>query len=355
MANTIPDNQLSTYAEIERKIRLVTRSMSENVLSSADIQKEVNRVLLYDMSEELKLFNLLTTFTFYTQPLVDTYENNTTDVNDPFYNFLNKYNTVNPPCYAGGYQLMWSQSLDQFYGLWPKFTTIMQVGAGDGVNLVFVGNINAGNSNNPPVQNTGAQATVLKGEVLFDSIDVTGNAVTLIDYPQTPLIGTLGDVGNTTVNGTINYSTGDFQLVFNTAPAAGQPVNCQFVLLQPARPQSILFYDGKFTLRPVPDQAYKIEMEAYKRPLELLLSSEQPELSEWWEYIAYLASKKILENRNDYESIAQIMPALDNQRKLINRRTVQQLTKSQRAPSIYSDQLGLGTSGNGFFGGPNNF
>ena len=115
-------------------------------------------------------------------------------------------------------------------------------------------------------------------------------------------------------------------------------------------PQSILFYDGKFTVRPVPDKAYRINMEVFVQPTALIDSNQYPKLKEWWTYIAYGASKKIFEDRQDYESVKAIMPEFKTQETLIQRRTIVQQT-SQRASTIYTEQTG--SSGFGFFGSGN--
>ena len=117
----------------------------------------------------------------------------------------------------------------------------------------------------------------------------------------------------------------------------------------------MLYYNDTFTLRPVPDQAYRVQMEVYVRPTELLSSSQSPELSEWWQYIAYLASKKIFEDRMDLESVQQILPELRKQECLILRRTIVQQT-NQRTSTVYSEQTGAaGAYGPGLFSGGGNF
>jgi len=38
-------------------------------------------------------------------------------------------------------------------------------------------------------------------------------------------------------------------------------------------------------------------MEVYRRPLALLIDTQEPELADWWQYIAYGAAKKVLEDK----------------------------------------------------------
>jgi hypothetical protein len=120
-------------------------------------------------------------------------------------------------------------------------------------------------------------------------------------------------------------------------------------------PQAVLFYDGKFVVRPVPDKAYRINMEVFVQPAALLADTQNPKLKEWWQYIAYGASIKVFQDRQDYESVKAIMPEFTSQMDLIQRRTIVQQT-SQRSSTIYTEQMtAAGAYGPGFFSGGGNF
>lgn len=347
----MPDNTLSTLDMIRKKVRRLTRSLSEDQLSTSDLDQYINTFVLYDFPESLRLFNLKTTLTFFTEPYVDTYSTNTTVTTDPLYNFKNKYTTVNPPVYIAGYQALFSQSRDQFFGIYPMINTIASIGTeGDGVTTAYSGYINA---LQPTSVQSGSSGLLLRNNVLFNSIDSSGNAVTLIDYPVSNTTGALGIPGIPeslpSPYGQIDYTTGQFSLVFPSAPAAGAIINSQTVIVQPTLPQSMLFYDGTFTLRPVPDQAYRINIEAFVRPTELLTGSQEPELAEWWQYISYGTAKKIFEDRMDIESVSMIMPEFKQQERLIQRKTIVQYT-TDRASTIYT-QNEAGRYGGGWFSG----
>lgn len=356
----MPDNTLSTLSQIKTKARRLTRSLSEAQLSDSDLTQYINQFLLYDFPEHLRHSNFHTVLTFYTQPFVDTYDTNTTDSSNPLYNFKNKYITVNPPAYIAGFQAVWVESESQFFGVYPKVASIQSIGStGDGMTTTFSGNIN---TNTTPGTN-GNVGLILAGSVLFESADANGLGISLIDYPNpTPsnIVGALAPIGNTAdltgyPYGQINYITGDFNLVFTTAPAAGAPINSQTFLTQPSRPQTIMFFDGAFKLRPVPDQVYAVQVEAYIRPTELLQNTDMPLLSEMWEYIAYGCSLKIFQDRMDTDSIKQILPEYRNREKLINRRTIVQQT-NQAVSTIYKEQTGAaGQYGAGWFSGGGQF
>jgi len=316
--------------------------MSASQLTDAQIDDYINTFVLYDFPEHLRLFNLLTTFTFFTEPYIDEYESNDT-ATSVFYNFKNKYLNINPPIYIAGKQALFLESREQFFGIYPKFNSIASIGtAGDGVQTSFTGTI----------ANVQSGAILVRNNVLFSSVDANGNSLAIIDYPLSPTTGALGlpgvpELTLPTPYGQINYTTGAYTVIFPTAPASGVAINSQTVPVQTSIPQTMLFFDGKFTMAPVPDQAYRVQMEVARRPTELLSGSTSPELAEWWQYIAYGAAKKVFEDRMDLESVQQILPEFHKQQTLINRRTIVQQT-SQRTSTIYSNETGgIGSTASG--------
>lgn len=354
----IIDTNYSTLANIRTKIRRLTRTPSESQLSSNDINNYVNNFILYDFPEHLRLFNLRTTFTFYCQPNVDTYSTNTTVATEPLYNFSNKYISMEGPVYIAGYQAFFSQSREQFFAIYPFVNNIFQIGIGDGVTTNFTGVINLSNPTQPPPpSNIQQNLGILKNNVTFASVDTSGFGLTLKDVPNSlaPKTANLYVPNDlVTSKGTLNYITGAYNLTFPTAPAANTPINVEYVMYQATLPQAMLFYNGIFTLRPVPDQPYPITMDIFQRPDALLSDVDVPGLSEWWQYIAYGASKKIFEDRMDMDSVQMIMPEFKQQERLILRRTLVQ-NSNQRAASIYTEQVGLTNSGYGWGFGSGGF
>ena len=340
----------STLQTIQTKVRRLTRSLSESQLPTTDLNQYINTFVLYDFPEHLRLFNLHTNFTFYTEPYIDTYAPSTDPTND-LYDFNNIYTNFNPPCYIAGYQAVYMQSQNQFYGLYPKINAISSIGVtGDGTTTTFNGYINTQQQNLQPYVNNNSQGIVLlQNNVLFSAIDINNNGLALIDYPVSTSVGALGlpGVPQTALPspyGQINYITGEFTINFPNPPQTGTAINSQVVPLQPSLPQTILFYDGQFVVRPIPDQPYRIQIEADMRPTELLASDQNPQLNEWWQYIAYGAAKKIFEDRMDLESVVQITPEFKKQENLVLRRTIVQNT-TQRTSTIYDQDTNTGVGG----------
>lgn len=346
----------SALTDIQTKVRLITRSPSEGQLTTAQLNQYINTFVLYDFPEHLRLFNLRKTFSFYTEPYVDVYSTSTNTAS-PLYNFINKYITVHPPIYIAGFQSQFFEDREQFFGVYPFVNSIASIGQiGDGVTVSYTGVVNSQQSVVPP--GSTQNIALLRNNVLFSSVNINNNGLALIDYPISASLGNLYVPGGTPtsttvqdVNNYINYVTGVFKITFATAPGVGQPINSQTVPQNIALPQALLFYEGQFTVRPVPDQPYKVTMDVYQQPTELLLTNQSPELAEWWQYIAYGASKKVFEDRMDLDSVQLIMPEFNMQQRLCLRRTIVQQT-SQRSATIYSDQFGgQGAYGNGWFGG----
>lgn len=318
----------STLSAIRTKVRRLTHSPSAALITDAQIDEYINTFVLYDMPETLRLFSLRKTFTFYTEPNVDTYETNTTDPTTPLYNFKNKYTTVHDPIYVAGYKCFYSQSRDEFFAIYPFTSSISTTGnTGDGATTTFTGTLSS--------------VPVLPNQVIFTTKDISGEGLTLIDYPVSNSTGALGVPGTpqTTPSpfGDINYITGAYTLNFPLAPKSGEDICSETRPYQPARPNAVLYYDNTFTVRPVPDKVYPVNMEVYARPTELLSAGQSPDLEQWWQYVAFNCAKKVFEDKMDMDSVQLIMPALKEQERLVLRRTIVQQT-NERTATIYTQQ-----------------
>ncbi len=376
----------SNLQAIRDKVRKITLSLSPAQLTDTEIDQYINTFILYDFPETLRLFNLKTTFSFYTLPFIDTYST-TTNSASPLYDFTNKYITTDAPIYIGGYPAIFSQDRTQFYNMYPFINLVQSIGVtGNGTTNYFTGIINTQQTTSIATTNT--FTILLQNNVIFDSIDSNGNGLCMQDVPildattltptnwgilynalttnempynsitnpngintsfQLPhtynLVDGIPDVAGFPTTNYINYLTGQFYVTFETAPAAGVPINSQVVPQSPSIPQALLFYDGSFVVRPVPIQSYRVDMEVWVQPTELLSADQSPEIKEWWQYIAFSAVKKVFEDRLDYDSLALIMPSLKEQEILINRRTIVQQT-SKRVATIYTQQNGSNGSYN---------
>ena len=355
-----PDSSYSTLQNIQTKVRRLTRSPSISQLSDDQLNNYINTFILYDFPEHLRLFSLRTTLTFYTQPGVDVYSTNTTVTTDPLYNFQNKYVAVHPPLFMAGILCYYTQWRDQFYGMWPQTNTIEQT-------LLF-GN----NSSGPftgyvptsvaPVQPYSSVPGVpypfiLQSSVNFNCLDTNGTSMIMVDVPISNTIGNLTQANVPLVppydttqnpNNYINYQTGQYVVTFPNITQVMAPIYFEAILYQPGKPIAMLYYDNEFTIRPVPDKTYSIQIEVDVRPTQLINQTDIPQISQWWQYIAYGAAKKIFEDRMDLDSVQQIMPEFKQQERLVLRTTLTQQA-NERTETIYTQgkRFGIG----GWFGG----
>lgn len=339
----------SSLNAIRTKVRRLTRSPSESQLSTAQLDQYINTFILYDFPENIRLFSLRTLLTFYTQPGVDVYETNTIP-NDPLNNFKNKYIAVHPPVYLAGIQGFYTQWRDVFYGYYPQTNTISDTllrgngGTGPFSSLVI---------QPPPVRPP--LPFILQRSVNFNVVDTSGTSMIMVDTPISNTVGNLRPPGvalvapfDTTVdpNNNINYVTGRYTVTFPNPTQVQAPIWFEGILYQPGKPLAVLYYDDKFTIRPVPDKTYAIQFEVDIRPTELLAAGASPYLEQWWQYIAFMGAKKILEDRMDIDSVQLILPACKEQENLVLRTTLTQQA-NERTVTIYTQGKNYGF---GWFG-----
>lgn len=356
----------TTLAAIEQKVRRLTRSPSLAQLSQLDLDNYINTFVIYDFPEHLRTFLNRTQFSFICSPFQDVYiTDDTLPVGNVLKNFQNLYITVHPPVYIAGYNSLFTQSPEQLFNIYPITNSIATIGTtGDGATMTFNGVVN---TNQAQPGSTVQLIALLQNNVLFSSIRSNGAGLAMVDVPVIdPATGLNTVYGNLYEEGlqpllppitiladnNINYLTGQFVVTFPNPPGAGQTINSQTVPQTLAIPQALMYYANQFTIRPVPDQPYRINFEVYASPVALLASNQSPQLNEWWQYIAYGAAKKIFEDRMDTDSVQQIMPEFETQRLLCNRRTIVQ-NANIRTATIYQDNVDGGYNGGwGWGNGP---
>ena len=361
----------STLADIRDKVRRITGRPSDQQISNAQIDAYINTFYLYDLPEHLQLISNRVNFQFLTT------------ANKAIYDLPNNfYLTAMPPVRIAGYQTYMTQSREAFYRINPSLSLMQaRVGMGNGTTGPYTFQLGQtpilrGWKRNPPgaysISLAGTQSDVpanqLNWQVLISGTDVNGNSISLVDDGQ----GHLFDPGNLSISqtppyvgdlstvpansrGTVDYLTGVVTVNapalfplgpgFSTAIAANAPINAQYVPYVASRPQSVVFFQQQFNIYPVPDQAYTVSLEAYALPTALLdlggFGTDVPQMREWWQVLAYGAADKIFTDNADMDSAAKFRPLLDEQLKLIQRRTIVQQT-SERTATIYSEQNSMG-------------
>lgn len=343
----------SNLTVIRQKVRRITGRPSAAQITDAEIDDYVNTFYRFDLPEHLKMESLRVNYEFNTRP------------NIPVYDFpRNTYLTNMPPVFIAGYRSYMTQSRENFFRVNPQLNFLQaSLATGNGGAGPYTGTctslpIMPGFKPNPPgaysdssIAGNDIAAADLKWNVLISAAgtpDATSGIppdVTLVDDGQGNLFDP-ADPSTDPINarGSINYITGAVSFTFANGVPSGNPINIQYIPYQPSRPQSVVFFEDQFILYPVPDQAYTVSFEVYKYPTALANSTDDPQLQEWWQLLAYGAADKIFADNADFEDLQKFRPLLKEQMDLVLRRTIVQQT-SERTATIYTEQ----TNGAGQF------
>lgn len=333
----------TTLSAIRDKVRRITGRPSDTTITNAQIDEYINTFYLYDFPEHLRLQNLRVNWQFLTS------------ANIPVYDFPKElFLTVMPPIFIAGYQSYMTQNRENFFRINPELN-LLKASVSTGTNItgpytftLTPTPILRGFKQNPPgafaipsLLYPNIPVSEINWNVLITSLDGNGNSTSLVDDG----LGQLWDTGDIITaapppgfpRGTINYTTGAVTATFNAVIPTGTPINAQFVPYKASRPKSACFYQDQIALYPIPDQAYTVSFECYKKPTALLAAGDSPQLAEWWQALAYGAADKIFYDNADVENAAKYRPILDEQLRLIQRRTLVQQA-CERTATIYESQ-----------------
>lgn len=362
-----------TLADAIAKTRQLTGSSNSFQVTDEYIVKQMHSFYSYDMPGKFRSLKLKDIYTFTTNVGQDVY---------PFNSEL--YITVNQPCYCSKREMRLFTDPWNFYGVnynWQQFTNFTSGNGSTGPYsgfttaspLIASFNNDPGTQDNPNlyfpqgrVQNVLITANVIGTNGVGETQNVTddgqGNLIQIFqtsnntnkEYGWTYYRQYASSTPTVPGGATINYQTGEITgLVFAQAIPQGTPIQIQYNPKQFSIPLSIMFYQNQFTLAPVPDAGYTVELTCYRQPIQALIAADMagnPELSEWWEILAVGAAKKIFENRLDTEGIIFIDKMLKERYDIIETRTYAQIGQ-QQIKTIYSDQLNYNYSLGGALGG----
>ncbi len=299
----------TTFGKIKEKVRKVTGRPSVNQISDTELSEYVNNFLIYEMPEQVRLFALRTKYEFLLAPNIGNYSLSPT--------VINLYTTFETPAHVDGFELQYFQDEHAFYQKFSQLKYSVQFGTGNG---------GAG-----PYNGLYTYTPIQPGSVVISTVNAAGASLTCTDNG----LGTF--TGNVLPGSTINYQTGAITGITWTAVIpVGTTIyisGLQYIL---GRPMAVLYFQDTFSFWPWPDRAYTFDIIAYQNPAQLTADPQVPELNEWWEFIAYGAALKIFADNLDMDSYGKTRLLFDEQRRLIERRTMKQLS-TQRASTIYQD------------------
>lgn len=314
------------------KIRKLTARPSPNQITDATIVNYLNLFYEHDFPQVLKTFDHKVTYSFVTQPNIDKYYLYGDPTVGPWIlgaAVRNLYKSFEPPVYIAGYSASYYQSFEQFNRLWPNLTTSQTYATSTGIAGPYVAILSS--------------VPVLRESVVFSVVGPAGTTLVAQDTN-----GVL--TGDVAAGSTINYITGACTITWNVAIPVGNVITVRFCVYQPSRPLSLLYYADIFTLRPVPDDAYKIEIQAFVKPFAanpvtdalspytVAAVTFNPYLDEYFQLLAYGVACKIFVDSMEMENYAAIRPLLQEQFAQVERRTIMQI-KTQRSQTIYSENM----------------
>lgn len=327
--------------DIIEKIREVSASGNSDQVTTDKIIKYINSYYLYDLPNEFRNLKLKDVYTFNTIQNVDTY---------PF--DFDHWETIEAPAYCGKMPMVLFQNKASFYGYNWNSQQTQNFPIGDGTPGAYnftVQNypITASVNNNPMADTavsstqvfpagyppTFAEPNISRIQNILISANTATSSLAVTDDGAGNLIG------DCLAGGTINYLTGAVSgLFFTQNVPGGNNVTIQYLQSVQGQPFVILFFQNQFVVRPVPDQAYTIEMTAYRRPSQALLGttsltapnlSGRPEQLDWWELIVFGVAKKLYQDRLDDMGVMQMQKYHDEKLSECNTRSYAQLGKRQ--------------------------
>lgn len=188
----------------------------------------------------------------------------------------------------------------------------------------------------------GIGSNTTTGKLLFIQQNAVGDNVYLdtsnTQQPAIPNLSPLGGQGNANSNpppppssysvyppspltpqycGSVNYVTTQINLLIPVPLQAGSQLNIWAATYQVGRPYNLLFWNNEFTIRPVPDNVYLVEVETYQTPSQFMQTTDHPILNQWAQYIAYGAAREILRDRQDMEGVANLEEGFVRQEALV--------------------------------------
>lgn len=378
----------TTYAYLEQTIRRLTASASQASLTSSEIQQQVNIFYSTYFPNAIKTDQQRVVYKFLTIPNVDRYP---VDVN--------YYQGFRAPIYFEGIPGNFFKNRDQLFNLYPRYPTQFQPVGGDGVTTSFTFSLFANSANPFPQPNFGILSTQLiiggidkngnpiriiddggasvnafgvgnnttKGQLIFVNQNTVGNNIYLdptnTQQAALPALSPLGGQGNANSNpppppssysayppspltnqycGTVNYVTTNITVNFPVAPAAGTMINVWAATYQVGRPYNVLFWNNELTIRPVPDNVYLCEIEAYQTPVQFLNTTNSPLLNQWLLYIAYGVARELLRQRQDMEGVANLEEGFKLQEGLVLEKQAVEEIQQPNITLFNSTQTGYG-------------
>lgn len=374
---------MNLLSDVITYVRRIVKTPSNAELSDALIIDYINRFWIMDVDARIQLFDLKTTYGFWTTPGVTSYNMPLYGVGQfptqveqggPTIGSYPVYQGFMEPAYCNGIQLTFFTEKGPFYRLWPTYLqSLPNAGVGDGTNSEYTlqlpafpalrghvditGIIESGSTIDPIVgtqwgyqgstllpngsppltsvfpavtitaMNAANQVLVVTDSGQFSSSDITTGFLQT-QNPASPQ--------QLVAAGTVNYNTGEITVDFGDVIPAGNSIQVSCYFYQQGIARSVLFYNNVLTVQPPPDVPYYIELDAYLSPAAFLNSSSALQFGYMAEYLARGAARKIMSDTGDVEQFSFYEPLFKEQETLVWKRSQRQFT-STRTQTIFSE------------------
>jgi len=291
-----------SLGDIQSKVREYVGMPAEEQLSSANLNTKIQQFYQFTMPNEIKNQVLKNFLNFRTTPNTATYSISGT--------FL----TNEPKAYCDGQYVRYYQNPDVFFQDFAPRIVKNNVGTGDGATANYTGTVNT-----PPL---------VAGSFLITGQSTAGTTLIITDDGSGNLIGNTN--GTTSPDNVINYVTGAFNATFNADIVSGGTVYVKYDAYTAAKPQGILFYENKFTVRPIPDEVYQMRLEGFVKTGELVTT---PTFEEWGQYLALGVALDIFLERGDMQRYNEYMAPFKRYENIALARTIQQYSEARAIPT----------------------
>ena len=210
----------------------------------------------------------------------------------------------------------------------------------------------------------GIGSNTTHGRLLFLNQNAVGNNVYLDSgnnqQPAIPPLSPLGNQQNSNYPpnspyppspltpqycGTVNYVTTQIDINLPVPPMPGTQLNIWAATYQVGRPYNVLFWNNELTIRPVPDNVYLVEIETFQTPSQFMMTTDNPILNQWAQYIAFGVSAEILRDRQDMEGVQNLMEGFKRQEALVLERQAVEEIGQPNITLFNSTQQGYGVGG----------
>lgn len=369
MSTALPQVTGGILSDIINWVRRIIKSPSTQSISDSVIADYINRFWGYDVAERIQLFEMKRQYTFETIPNIFEYQAPFTQATTPNFPANNNpppfiqnpnpaqnqtvvpvYHMFRPPVYCDGVQMGWYQSNNQFYSVFPELVLNEFPILGDGTTGPYSTNVGRSPILRAYIDDLGN----LLPYVYITAFNTGGEMMYIVDssYLNSDGLGILIQTDSTFQNiigssvasggaGTVDYITGELNFTFTSSVVDGSNIETQTSPFSAGFPRICLFFNNTFKLYPVPDRAYKIQVDASITPTVFFNTQASIPFAYMSEYIARGAARKIMTDMGDWDQADRYEALFREQENLVLRRTTRQ-NAVERTPTIFSSQ----TSGN---------